>query len=92
MTVSVNNQVNSAMKNSELRIGVIVPPDKHYKPVLYSDAEARKQFNKMNSDIYTQKKNYSFEDTKHTPKLISWGSGIAALATAGYLFLSKFKK
>lgn len=89
---SVNNQVNNAMKNPELNVGVIVPPNKHYKPVLYSDSEAGRQFKQMDRDIYMNQKKYSFEDTKKAPKLITWGAVIAALSAAGLLIFSKFKK
>lgn len=92
MTMSVNNGVNNPMKNTDFNIGVIVPPDKHQKPVLYSEAEARKQFNQMNSDIYGKRKVCSFEETKKTPFLIKWGAITAAVAAAGIWIFKHFKK
>ena len=92
MSSSVTNQVNSSMKNPDLNIGVIKPPNKLYKPVLYSETEANKQFRSLNYDIYSNQKKYAFEDTKQTPKLIAWGGAIAAISAAVWLFLAKCKK
>lgn len=92
MVSSVNTVQNNSMKNSELNIGVIVPPNKIEKPVLYSDADASKQFKQLKTDIYTKQKHYSFEDTKKTPKLITWGGIMAALGAAGLFIFAKFKK
>ena len=88
-----NNSVNLNMKNPDLHVGVITPPDSHYKPVLYSDREASAKFNEMNADIYSKQKKLDFEDTKDTPKSVKYigaAGGIAALAYAVKCFLLLF--
>lgn len=92
MVSSVNSVQNNSMKNSELNIGVLVPPNKIDKPVIYSDADASKQFKQLKTDIYAKEKHYTFEDTKSTPKLIKWGSILAGLSAAGLFILAKLKK
>ncbi len=91
--VSVNNNIAPRpMNNPELNIGVISAPDKFYKPVLYSDAEASQKFKALNRDVYSMQKKMSFEKTKDTPKSVFWilGSGIlAALAIALKITLKK---
>lgn len=92
MTGSVNSSVNNVMKSNGLNVGVIVPPDKHYKAVLYSESEANRQFNEMTQDIYSKQKTTSFEETKKTPKLIKWSTITATLAATGYFIFTRVKK
>jgi len=80
------------MKNSDLNIGVVSAPDKHYKPVLFSEKEASDTFVRMNREISANQKHYSFEETKDTPKLIKGCTFAAILAAAGALLVKKFKK
>jgi len=93
MVSSVQNSsiANPQMKAPELRVGVITPPDKFYKPVLFSDAEASQKFNKLNQDVYAMQKKISFEETKKTPKSVFWILGTGLLAVAGFLVRALFK-
>lgn len=84
--------INNSMQNSDLNVGVVVPPNKHYKPVLFSDKEASDKFVSMNKEIKSEQKHYSFEDTKKTPTLVKWLAGITGLGAAGLYLFSKFKK
>ena len=87
-----NNSVNLNMKNPDLHVGVITPPDSHYKPVLYSDREASAKFNAMNADIYSKQKKLDFEDTKDTPKSVKYiaaTGGSMALAYAVECFITR---
>lgn len=87
-----NNNVNLHMKNPDLNVGVLTPPDSHYKPVIYSDREASVKFREMNADIYSKQKKVDFEDTKKTPKSVK-GLGIAGgIAALGYGVKKMFKK
>ncbi len=87
-----NSSMNGNMKNPDLRIGVLVPPDKHYKPVLYSDAEASAKFKAMNNDIYSKQKKLDFEDTKDTPKSVKFIGAAGAIAALGLAVKSFIKK
>ena len=88
-----NSSVNVVkMKNPDLHVGVITPPDKHYKPVLYSDREASAKFNEMNADIYAKQKRLDFEDTKKTPKSVKYIGIASGLAMLGYGIKCFFKK
>lgn len=73
--------VNQHMKNTGFNVGTIVPPDKFYKPVLYSDAKASKDFQMLNKDIYEGKKKAKKLNEKKTPKSVFVFLGIASLAT-----------
>lgn len=88
----MTNSVNTSMKNPSLNIGVVTPPGKIDKPVLYSDTEASKQFKDMQSDIYVNSKKHSFEDTKKAPSVVKWLGTIAALGAGAWYFLAKFGK
>lgn len=92
--VSVNNNIaQRPMNNPELNVGVISPPDKFYKPVLYSDKEASQKFKALNRDVYSMQKKISFEKTKDTPKSIFWilGAGTAAALGAALKIIIKKK-
>ena len=73
--------VNSNMKNPPLHVGVVVPPDDHYRPVLYSDSMASYNFNRINKDIYQGVKSSKNLNEKKTPlpvKIILCAATIAA--------------
>lgn len=89
---SVNNTVNTSPAGSGLHIGVVNPPDKFQKVVLYSDAEATKQFKQLNRDIYAKQKQVSFEETKKTPKSVFYIVGSGILATLGVVWRCVRKK
>lgn len=91
--VSVNNSTaNPHMKAPELNVGVIVPPDKFVKPVLFSDKEASQKFNKINQDVYQMQKKYSFQETKKTPKSVFYFLGAGVLTGLGFLIRAMIKK
>jgi hypothetical protein len=70
--------VNSNMKNPDFTVGVIVPPNKFYKPVLYSDAVASRDFYMLNKDIYEGKKKAKNLNEKKTPTSVFIALGIMA--------------
>jgi len=76
------------MKNPPLHVGVIIPPDDHYKPVLYSDYEATNRFRMINSDIYEGVKKSSKPDRYKTPLLVKIIAGVG-VAFAGFFGLKK---
>ena len=79
---SVNNNINAHMNNKPLVVGVIVPPDEHYKPVLYSDIKATAQFNNINRDIYQGVKTSKNLNEKKTPLSVKIILGIGAVIAA----------
>jgi hypothetical protein len=85
MECVVNN-----MKNPDFRVGVITPPDSHYKPILYSDDVATQDFCRLNKDIYEGKQKARKLNDKQTPKSVFVALGLSALAL-GILLLKKFK-
>lgn len=85
------NGVNSNMKGPKLDVGVIVPPDSHYKPVLYSDSEAEKNFNVLCKDIFQSTKKSGKINEHKTPKsiYIFLGGILAALGVCKIKHLIK---
>ena len=79
-TVTYND--NSHMKNQKLNVGVVVPPDDHYKPILYSDIKATASFNRLNQDIYDGVKKSKDPRKKKTPLSVKILLGIGAIAAA----------
>ena len=93
MTGSVQNSVvNNPPKPQGLHVGVICPPDKFQKVVLYSDADATQKFKQLNKDVYTMQKKVSFEETKKTPKsVLILGAGML-LTAVGFAIRFLIKK
>lgn len=83
--------VNQNMKNLPLRVGVIVPPDNHYKPVLYSHVQASKDFQVLNHDLYVSMKNSEDIRKKKTPTSVFVALGLGALVIA-FPFIKKIFK
>ena len=84
--------VNSHMKNPPLNVGVIIPPDSHYTPVLYSHTKASRDFNQLDHDIYHSVQKSERVDRKKTPKSVFAALTLSALAI-GFILLKKlFKK
>lgn len=86
------NDVNAHMKNTPLNVGVIIPPDAHYKPVLYSDVKATAQFNQLNRDIYDGVKRSKNINEKKTPLSIKIIAGIGAIIASIFAFNKFFRK
>ena len=83
--VDVSNNVNSKIAKPD--IGVLAVPDVTYKPRIFNRIEARKNFNKIDKDIYEEKEKISYEETVKTPK------GIIAIVTiAALTILASFAK
>lgn len=83
--------VNAHMKNSSFNVGVIVPPDSFKKKVVYSDSQASQDVCRINSDIYTGKKNAKNLNEKKTPKSVFVVLGLGTLSAA-YLCLKRLFK
>ena len=81
-----NTTTNSHMKNPPLNMGVIIPPDAHYKPIIYSDHRATKEFNQLNQDIYTSAQKSKNIREKKTPLSVKILAGIAAIAATILIF------
>ena len=79
------------MNNNSLNVGVIVPPDRHYKPILYSDAKASADFNVINRDIYKGIKRSESLKNRKTPLSIKILAGVGAVC-AGIFSISKLIK
>lgn len=84
--------VNQHMKNPPLNVGVIIPPDSHYTPVLYSHTKASRDFNQLDHDIYQSVQKSERVDRKKTPKSVFVTLGLAALASGFALVKKLFKK
>ncbi|CDE60061.1 unknown [Fusobacterium sp. CAG:439] len=72
--------VNQNMKNPQLNVGVLNPPDSFNKPVLYSHVQASKDFGRLNQDIYTSMKNSETIEKHKTPKSVFAALGVGLLA------------
>ena len=89
MTGSVN--VNQNMKNPPLNVGIINPPDRHYKPVLYSPVQAERELGAINQDVYVSVKNSESITKKKTPKSVFVALGLGALAICFPIIKKLFK-
>lgn len=76
------SSVNSNMHNKPLNVGVIYPPDEHFKPILYSDRSATMSFNLLNNDIYQSAQKNKKLNEKKMPLSPFFLLGLAALAIA----------
>ena len=79
---------NNRMKNSEFRVGVINPPNSHYRPRLFDGRKASYDFYLINKDIYEGKQKAKNLNEKKTPKSVFV---VLGTALAGLLYLH-FKK
>ncbi len=86
------NCVNSNMKNQPLNMGVIVPPDDHYRPILYSDVKATQEFCRLNQDIYQGVKRSKNIKEKKTPLSVKIIFGIIAAAASIPLIKKVFRR
>ncbi len=84
--------VNSNMKNPPLNVGILTPPDRYNKPVLYSHVKASSDFNKLNHDIYTSMKNSESIEKRKTPKSVFVALGLGILAICYPVFRKFVKK
>ena len=60
--------------------GILIPPDKMNKPVIYSNKIANQNLAAAQRDVYKSTKKIDFEDRYKTPKSVFWAIGLAALA------------
>lgn len=94
MTGSVQTNYNSIpqtpLKKVKPNVGVINAPQGHYKPVLYSHAQASREFVQLNKELNAKMKTIK-KPTKKTPTSVYIFTGIGALAIA-FPFLRKLIK
>ncbi len=83
--------VNQHMKNTDFRVGVLSPPAKYYKPVLFSDTQATRDLSNFNHDIYEGRKKAKNISEKKTPKSVFVFLGLAGL-TIAFPFVKKLFK
>ena len=88
----MENSVNSHMRNVNFNVGILTPPDDHYKPVLFSPVKATKDFCKLNQDIYQEQKKVKKLNDKKTPKSVFVFLGLASLAPAFMLIKRLIKR
>ncbi len=72
--------VNNSFNNPKFNVGVIIPPDKINRAILFSDKEASGNIKNAQYDVYLNTKKISFEDRYKTPKSIWYTLGAAAIA------------
>lgn len=87
----VNNVVNTQVQKPAMNVGVLTPPNALYKPVLYSDKEARTKFNLISKDIYEKEHSKSFQDKRKTPLSVKL-TLLAASLGGGWLVFKKAMK
>lgn len=81
-TQAINNQ------KAVTHVGELIPPDSHYKPVLYSSIEADKNFKTLNRDVYQNLSKFQAKDRYKTPKSV-FAILIGAILTVPAVFLTK---
>ncbi len=87
----VNNVVNTQVQKPAMNVGVLTPPNALYKPVLYSDKEAKTKFNLISKDIYEKEHSKSFQDKRKTPLSVKL-TLLAASLGGGWLVFKKAMK
>lgn len=92
MVVVKENPANKPMLNAPLLVGVVPAPDKHPKPIIYSEKEADLLCRNDRKDIFEKGQKYSFIDNHKTPKSIFVIPGLAAIGALIYKGLRHFKK
>lgn len=85
----INNNPPSNMKNPPLNVGVIIPPDAHYKPILYSDHKATADFVQLNRDIYQSAKKSKNINKKKTPLSVKILAGLAVIGGSILFFIKR---
>jgi hypothetical protein len=83
---NLNPPVIQPKPKATCEVGLLTPPDSHYKPVLYSSREAEKSFNQLNRDVYQQLKQTRPEDKHKMPKSV-YAVLIGAILTPPVIFL-----
>lgn len=83
--------VNANMKNGPLNVGIITPPNDHYRPVLFSHDKATKDFRVLNHDLYVSMKNSEDIRKKKTPTSVFVVLGLGTLALCFPLIKKIFK-
>lgn len=76
------NSVASVSNNSKtnVNVGIITPPDSHYKPILFSNSQAEKDFKQLNYDVYKGMNKVKPAEKHKTPTLIKILLGFAGIA------------
>ena len=90
--ITQNNGVNAHMKNTPVNVGILIPPDAHYKPILYSQEKATAEFNQLNRDIYDGVKKSKNINDKKTPLSIKILAAITSTALAIFAINKYFRK
>lgn len=85
----INNPANNSMKNGDIVLGVMSPPDSLPQYQIYNWSEGQKTFNNLQYDVYQESKSAKpISEKKGFPKIYKWLIGIAA---AGVLVLLSLK-
>ena len=66
-----SNNISNPPRN--VAVGILAVPDKLPKTVLFNDAEAKKKFKVLSSDVFHEKEKLTYEKVTKTP------SGVFAL-------------
>ncbi len=88
MTGSVNTDFN----NPKFNVGLLVPPDKVNRFVMYSDKEANSNIKVASHDVFVKSKKPRFEDRFKTPKSVFYSIGAAVLTVGALVLRKSFKK
>ena len=84
--------VYTDFNNSQHNVGVIIPPDRIKRCILFSDKEAVANIKTARQDIFINTKKPQFEDRFKTPKSVFYTLGAAAAAIAVPVLKKAFKK
>lgn len=81
--LQTENPLNKQMHYGKpLNVGILNPPDKLPKVVVYSESEANRRYNNIQHDLYIDQKNApAYKKKKGFPAILKILGGLAAAAS-----------
>lgn len=80
--LQIENPGNRPMHYGDHVVGVLNPPDRLPKVLVYSYMDGTRQFNSMNHDIYEAQKKAKSYNTHKFPTVLKYVGGVILAATA----------
>lgn len=94
MVEQIDNPANKSMHYGNHRVGLLNPPDKLPKTVLYSGREGDRMFNQMEHDLYVGQKHANPPERHKFPLILKIIGGATVLLSGMFCFkgIRKFVK
>lgn len=79
MVEQIDNPANKSMHYGRANVGILTPPDRLPKIVLYSSQQANKEYNQMLNDIYEKQKDAKAPNQHKIPTVLKIIGGTSAI-------------